>query len=67
MYPGALIPKGEIIADLISRVGGPTSVKALGLTVEEQEMAKHYGHYLRNRFTVSKLMRMLYPANEVQH
>ena len=56
----AEVPPPEIIVNLLSRVGGPTSVAELGLTAEEQALAEHNAHYLRNRFTVRKLMRALH-------
>jgi hypothetical protein len=34
-------------------------VAHLGLTMDEQYGAEQYGHYLRQRFTVRKLMRVL--------
>ncbi|MCB9161297.1 MAG: iron-containing alcohol dehydrogenase [Caldilineaceae bacterium] len=53
----AQVPPPEEIAALLAEVGGPTIVAELGLTAEEQALAEANGHYLRNRFTVRKLMR----------
>lgn len=57
----AQVPPPETIADLLAKVGGPTTVADLGLTAEEQSLAEQNGHYLRDRFTVRKLTRMLQP------
>ncbi len=53
------VPPPEVIADLLKRVGGPSTVTELGLTDEELRLAERNGHYLRNRFTVRKLARLL--------
>ena len=53
------VPSGEEIARSLKQVGGPTSVAELGLATEEQAMAEQYGHYLRQRFTIRKLARVL--------
>lgn len=55
----AEVPPPEKIADLLTRVGGPITVAELGLTAEEQALAEQNSHYLRNRFTVRKLMYIL--------
>ena len=57
----AQVPPPEEIAALLAEVGGPTIVAELGLTADEQALAEANGHYLRNRFTVRKLMRVLNP------
>ncbi|MCB0162393.1 MAG: hypothetical protein KDD83_29850, partial [Caldilineaceae bacterium] len=57
----AQVPPPEEIAALLEKVGGPTIVADLGLTAEEQALAEANGHFLRNRFTVRKLMRVLNP------
>lgn len=54
----AVLPPAAIIAAL-DKVGAPTSWQALGLSEEIVAPALRYGHYLRNRFTVVKLMRVL--------
>ena len=53
------VPTADHIARTLELVGGPTTVAHLGLTKEEQYGAEQYGHYLRQRFTVRKLMRVL--------
>jgi glycerol-1-phosphate dehydrogenase [NAD(P)+] len=55
----AEVPPAETIADLLARVGGPITVADLGLTADEQALAEQNSHYLRNRFTVRKLMNVL--------
>ena len=47
------------IAELLDSVGAPTDWKTVGLEAEMIEPALTYGHYLRNRFTVLKLCKML--------
>lgn len=58
----AQVPPAEEIAAKLHEVGGPTTVAELGLTAAEQANAEAYGHYLRPRFTVRKLARVLGPA-----
>ena len=53
------VPSGREIAGYLNQVGGPTDVATLGLTGEEQKRAEQNGHYLRQRFTVRKLTRLL--------
>jgi glycerol-1-phosphate dehydrogenase [NAD(P)+] len=47
------------VSDLLDSVGGPTDWQTLGLQAHMIEPALMYGHYLRNRFTVVKLCKML--------
>ena len=51
--PQTILPRS------LQQVGGPITVGQLGLTPEEQADAEQYGHYLRQRFTVRKLMGVL--------
>ncbi|MBW7882925.1 MAG: sn-glycerol-1-phosphate dehydrogenase [Caldilineaceae bacterium] len=53
-----VLPASEI-AGLLSKVGGPTSVAQIGLSDAELELAAANGHFLRDRFTVRKLARVL--------
>jgi glycerol-1-phosphate dehydrogenase [NAD(P)+] len=53
------VPEPEQIATWLRTAGGPGSVAELGLSAEEQRLAEQYSHYLRDRFTVRKLMRAL--------
>jgi glycerol-1-phosphate dehydrogenase [NAD(P)+] len=53
------VPLPKQVASWLHQVGGPTTVQELGLSVEERRMAEQYAHYLRNRFTVRKLARVL--------
>ncbi|MDI9548306.1 MAG: sn-glycerol-1-phosphate dehydrogenase [Chloroflexota bacterium] len=55
----AQVPPGQEITRSLQIVGGPTTVAELGLTAQEQVAAEQYGHYLRQRFTVRKLARVL--------
>ena len=53
------VPPPDTIAGWLRTAGGPTNVAELGLSAEEQFMAEQYSHFLRDRFTVRKLMRVL--------
>jgi glycerol-1-phosphate dehydrogenase [NAD(P)+] len=55
----AQVPSPETVADYLRRAGAATDAAELGLGREEVELAYRYGHYLRNRFTVVKLSRVL--------
>jgi glycerol-1-phosphate dehydrogenase [NAD(P)+] len=53
------VPPAQEIIDLLEQVGGPTEPWALGLSEDEKQQALEFSHYLRNRFTVSVLGRVL--------
>lgn len=55
----AQVPALEVIADALRRAGAPTHYSALGLRADEILPGLQYGHYLRNRFTILKLGRIL--------
>lgn len=55
----AQVPSPAEIARLLRVAGGPTTAAELGLSDEEAALAFNHGHYLRNRFTVRKLARVL--------
>ena len=55
----AQVPPPQTIADLLRTVSGPTSTQELGLSQAEEMLAVDNGHYLRDRFTVRKLVRVL--------
>lgn len=55
----AQVPPPEEIARLLTIAGSPTTPAELGLTDDEAAQALDNGHYLRNRFTVRKLARVL--------
>jgi glycerol-1-phosphate dehydrogenase [NAD(P)+] len=55
----ANIPPPAELAGYLQQVGGATNGEALGLKAGEVALALQYGHYLRNRFTVMKLSRLL--------
>jgi glycerol-1-phosphate dehydrogenase [NAD(P)+] len=55
----ASVPPAQTITDLLAQVDGPTEPQALGLSEDEMEQALRLSHYLRNRFTVSVLGRLL--------
>lgn len=55
----AEVPEPQTITNALDEVGAPSSYTALGLTEPEMQAGFDYGHFLRNRFTVTKLSRML--------
>lgn len=55
----AQVPPATEVAHLLQATGGPTTVAELGLSAEEEQLAISYAHYLRDRFTVRKLVRVL--------
>ena len=55
----AQVPPPAEIARLLEIAGGPTTPEELGFSPAEVALALDNGHYLRNRFTVRKLTRML--------
>jgi glycerol-1-phosphate dehydrogenase [NAD(P)+] len=55
----ASVPAPQMLIELLRQVDGPTEPAMLGLAEQEVRQARQYSHYLRNRFTVMKLSRML--------
>lgn len=55
----AQVPPAAVVADLLCRVGGPATAAELGFDENERALAAANGHYLRNRFTVRKLVKVL--------
>jgi glycerol-1-phosphate dehydrogenase [NAD(P)+] len=55
----AEVPTAEEVARQLKTAGGPSRVEEIGLSAEERDMAIADAHYLRDRFTVRKLTRML--------
>lgn len=53
------VPLPEEFAGWLQTVGGPLEGKSVGLSDEEVAMAVRYGHFLRNRFSILKLCRIL--------
>jgi glycerol-1-phosphate dehydrogenase [NAD(P)+] len=53
------LPPSEQVVGYLQQAGAPTDAAALGLDPAEVERGLLYGHYLRNRFTVMKLSRVL--------
>ena len=49
------VPLPEELASVLELAGAPTKPEELGLGSDEVGMALEYSHYLRDRFTVSKL------------
>lgn len=54
----ARVPPAAEIAALLHKVGGPTDPQGFGLTPDEVLPALRYGHYLRDRFTILKLLQV---------
>jgi glycerol-1-phosphate dehydrogenase [NAD(P)+] len=55
----AQVPSAQEITRNLKVVGGPTNVAELGLTAAEQANAEQFGTYLRQRFTIRRLVRVL--------
>jgi glycerol-1-phosphate dehydrogenase [NAD(P)+] len=55
----APVPSSQELTRQLREVGGAVDMKNLGLATEEVAFALEHAHYLRNRFTVIKLSRML--------
>jgi len=56
---GAALPSSSTLQAALQQVGGPTAGAELGLTDAEVAAGAAAGHYLRNRFTVRKLVHYL--------
>jgi glycerol-1-phosphate dehydrogenase [NAD(P)+] len=55
----ALVPPPHEMSRLLARAGGPTRPADLNLSDEEVQQSNQYAHFIRNRFTVRKLSRIL--------
>jgi len=55
----AQVPPPEQIIAWLKEVGGPATAAELGFTDHEKALAAANGHYLRDRFTMRKLARVL--------
>jgi glycerol-1-phosphate dehydrogenase [NAD(P)+] len=55
----AEVPPPDALARLLERAGGTADYRVLGLGDGEMATAERYSHYVRNRFTVMKLSRIL--------
>lgn len=53
------VPASCELADWLREVGGPVNAQLIGLEGEEVRLGLEYSHYLRNRFTVLKLSRII--------
>ena len=54
-----MVPGHDELVARLKTVGAAPDMRSLGLSDEEVALAQEYAHYLRNRFTVLKLGRML--------
>jgi glycerol-1-phosphate dehydrogenase [NAD(P)+] len=55
----ATVPPPDEIRQYLRRAGAPATGTSLGLSDDEIKRGLQYGHYLRDRFTVMKLSRVL--------
>jgi glycerol-1-phosphate dehydrogenase [NAD(P)+] len=55
----AAVPGPQELADVLEQAAAETSPQSLGLSDQEVKLALDYGHYLRNRLTVSKLKHLI--------
>ncbi|MBE2224417.1 MAG: hypothetical protein IAF02_22950, partial [Anaerolineae bacterium] len=53
------VPPKEKITSLLLQANGPGTPQEIGISEEEVELALRWGSYLRSRFTVLELLRML--------
>jgi len=53
------VPTSQELVDLTRKAGGPVNAKMIGLDDDEIALGLEYSHYLRNRFTVLKLSRII--------
>ena len=53
------VPPPEVITEYLDVAGAPTTTAALGLSEDEIKLGFKYGHYLRQRFSIMKLSRVL--------
>jgi len=53
------VPTSQELVDLTRKAGGPVNAKMIGLGDDEIALGLEYSHYLRNRFTVLKLCRII--------
>ena len=58
------VPSALELRRWIEAVGGPIDPNELGLTADEFGEAFNHGHYLRNRFTIRKLVHLFMPGIE---
>lgn len=54
-----LVPSAQEIRQLLAQAGGPTRAADLNLTDDEVLESLQYSHFIRNRFTVLKLGRIM--------
>ncbi|MCB0066168.1 MAG: hypothetical protein KDD77_03395, partial [Caldilineaceae bacterium] len=55
----AQVPPAATVAELLQRAGGQATAAELGFDDAERDLGFDSGHYLRNRFTVRKLVNVL--------
>jgi glycerol-1-phosphate dehydrogenase [NAD(P)+] len=55
----ARVPPPEVIVTALQQAGAPATWQELGLAAADVPTGFQYGHYLRNRFSVLKLSRVL--------
>lgn len=60
----AQVPTPKQMAELLRQAGGATQPAGLGLSDEEVQESLEYSHFLRNRFTVRKLERIINPPSQ---
>ncbi len=54
-----MLPSAAQVEAWLAQVGGPTDIKQVGLTAEEEQQALDHAHFFRNRFTANKLFHIL--------
>lgn len=51
----ALVPGADQFREWFRKVGAPTTIQELDVTEEQGRIAKDYGHYLRERFSINNI------------
>ncbi len=52
------VPEPDTLRAWIRSLGGPTTPEELGISAEETALAKEYGHYLRERFSINIIRKL---------
>lgn len=53
------VPTADQFRRWLRGLGGPTTPEELGLTQEQVDIAVNYGHYLRERFSINNIRKLL--------
>ena len=62
----AEVPSAAEFTQWLKAVGGPTDAVGLGIPPADFEGAYNHGHYLRDRFTIRKMIHQFFPVVELR-